>query len=72
MDIELAVKTGMKKGKKYYSFMDVIDTYYTALVLDQRVKGDLIRQELREDYGAGRLILEAIQLELHREYNIYD
>ncbi|KAK9375019.1 uncharacterized protein V1513DRAFT_364917, partial [Lipomyces chichibuensis] len=56
MDIALAVKTGMKKYKKYYSFMDEIDTYYTALVLDPRVKGDLIRQELREDDDAGRLI----------------
>ncbi|KAK9319235.1 hypothetical protein V1517DRAFT_266662 [Lipomyces orientalis] len=72
MDVALAVKTGMKKYKKYYSFMDEIDTYYRALVLDPRVKGDLIRQELREDDDAGRLILEAIQLELHREYNITD
>ncbi|KAK9350069.1 hypothetical protein V1523DRAFT_371316, partial [Lipomyces doorenjongii] len=57
MDIALAYKN-------YYSIMDEIDTYYTALVLDPRVKGDLIRQELREDDDAGHLILEAIRLEL--------
>ncbi|ODQ76858.1 hypothetical protein LIPSTDRAFT_45887, partial [Lipomyces starkeyi NRRL Y-11557] len=39
----------------YYTFMDEVDTYYTALVLDPRVKGDLIRQELSEDDDAGRL-----------------
>ncbi|KAK9492040.1 hypothetical protein V1508DRAFT_440228 [Lipomyces doorenjongii] len=72
MDIALAVENGMKKYNKYYTFMDEIDTYYTALVLDPRVKGDLIRQELSEDDDAGRLILEAIRLELHREYNITD
>ncbi|KAK9371946.1 uncharacterized protein V1513DRAFT_428057 [Lipomyces chichibuensis] len=47
MHITLVVKSGMKKY-----FMDEIDTYYTALVLDPRVKGDLIRQDLSDDDDA--------------------
>ncbi|KAK9242071.1 hypothetical protein V1506DRAFT_113967, partial [Lipomyces tetrasporus] len=61
MDITLAAKSGMKKYQKYYTFLDESDTYYTALVLDPRVKGDLIRQELSDDDDAGRLIIEAIR-----------
>ncbi|KAK9327082.1 hypothetical protein V1520DRAFT_358308 [Lipomyces starkeyi] len=43
MDIALVVKNGMKKYENYYTFMDESDTYYAALVLDPRVKGDLLR-----------------------------
>jgi hypothetical protein len=39
-DMIAAVKEGMKKYKKYYPIMDDCDTYYTALVLDPRVKGE--------------------------------
>ena len=67
-DIALAVKKGMQKYKKYYTFMDESDTYYTALVLDPRVKGDLIVKELRKDSDAGNLILQAIRLTLHQKY----
>ncbi|KAK9426842.1 ribonuclease H-like domain-containing protein, partial [Lipomyces doorenjongii] len=55
-DIGLAVKEGIKKYNKYYSLMDESDVYYTALVLDPRVKGNLILQELREDSNSGGLI----------------
>ncbi|KAK9485343.1 hypothetical protein V1527DRAFT_467268, partial [Lipomyces starkeyi] len=51
---------------KYYSFMDESEMYYTALVLDPRVKGNLILEELREDNNSGKLILQAICRNLHR------
>ncbi|KAK9327637.1 hypothetical protein V1520DRAFT_374075 [Lipomyces starkeyi] len=37
-DIALAISDDMKKYEKYYTFMDESDTYYTALILDRRVK----------------------------------
>jgi hypothetical protein len=49
----------MKKYEKYYSIMDNCDTYYTALVLDPRVKGKLILREL-QDGNAGAMILDTI------------
>ncbi|KAK9358803.1 glycosyl hydrolase family 49-domain-containing protein [Lipomyces starkeyi] len=69
-DIAAAVKNGLRKYKKYYTFMDAMDTYYTALILDPRVKGDLILQELRDDKDSGRLILQAIRNELHLAYQV--
>lgn len=66
-DIASAMKEGMKKYKKYYTFMDESDAYYTALVLDPRVKGDLILSEL-EDKEAGDMILTAIRENLHQKY----
>jgi hypothetical protein len=57
----------MKKYKKYYTFMDESDTCYTALILDPRVKGDLILKEL-DDIEAGNLILKAIRDNLHQNY----
>jgi hypothetical protein len=68
-DISLAVKEGMKKYKKYYTFMDASDTYYTALILDPRVKGDLLLDEL-EDETIGREILQALRDNLHRDYSV--
>ena len=66
-DISLAVKEGMKKYKKYYTFMDTSDTYYTALILDPRVKGDLLLEEL-EDETTGKEILQTLRDNLHRNY----
>jgi hypothetical protein len=66
-DIIAAVKEGMKKYEKYYSIMDDCDTYYTALVLDPRVKGELILREL-QDGNAGTMILETIRTKLHQLY----
>lgn len=68
-DISLAVKEGMKKYKKYYTFMDASDTYYTALILDPRVKGDLLLDEL-EDENTGRKILQSLRDNLHRDYPV--
>ncbi|KAK9485448.1 hypothetical protein V1527DRAFT_467036 [Lipomyces starkeyi] len=39
-DIAAAVQNGLRKYRQYYTFMDAIDPYYTALILDHRVKGD--------------------------------
>jgi hypothetical protein len=66
-DIAAAVKGGMKKYEKYYSIMDDCDTYYTALVLDPRVKGELILREL-QDGNAGTMILDTIRTNLHQRY----
>ncbi|KAJ5267683.1 hypothetical protein N7478_010491 [Penicillium angulare] len=66
-NIRAAVNEGMKKYEKYYSFMDDCDTYYTALVLDPRVKGELVLRELQDD-NAGRMILETIRTNLHQVY----
>ncbi|EED21581.1 hypothetical protein TSTA_088170 [Talaromyces stipitatus ATCC 10500] len=68
-DISLAVKEGIKKYKKYYTFMDASDTYYTALILDPRVKGDLLLDEL-EDEATRREILKALHDNLHRDYSV--
>ncbi|KAJ5082309.1 hypothetical protein N7532_011352 [Penicillium argentinense] len=66
-DIIAAVKEGMKKYKKYYSIMDDCDTYYTALVLDPRVKGEMVLREL-QDGNAGTMIMETIRTNLHQVY----
>jgi hypothetical protein len=50
-----------------HTFMDESEIYYTALVLDPRVKGDLISGEL-EDKEASDLILAAIRDNLHKKY----
>lgn len=68
-DISLAVKEGMKKYRKYYTFVDASDTYYTALILDPRNKGDLLLEEL-EDETTGREILQSIRDNLHRDYPV--
>jgi hypothetical protein len=68
-DISLAVKEGMRKYKKYYAFMDASDTYYTALVLDPRVKGDLLLDEL-EDEATGKDILKSLRENLHQNYSV--
>ena len=66
-DISSAVKEGMKKYKKYYTFMDTSDTYYTALILDPRVKGDLLLEELENEI-TGKEILQTLRDNLHRNY----
>ncbi|EED11899.1 hypothetical protein TSTA_110780 [Talaromyces stipitatus ATCC 10500] len=68
-DISLAVKEGMKKYKKYYTFMNASDTYYTAIVLDPRIKGDLFLDEL-EDETTRKEILQALCDNLHCDYPV--
>lgn len=48
LDLVAAVKQGLKKYKKYYTFMDESDIFYTTTVLDPRMKGDLILKELSD------------------------
>mgnify|MGYP002718724600 CR=1 FL=1 len=66
-DIASAVGGSIKKYIKYYTFMDASDLYYTALVLDPRVKGALLLNELVEE-NAGRNILQTLRDDLHRKY----
>lgn len=66
-DVIAAVKEGRKKYEKYYSIMDGCDTSYTALVLDPRVKGEMVLQEL-QDSNAGTMILETTRTNLHQVY----
>ena len=66
-DIIAAVKEGIKKYEKYYSIMDDCDTYYTALVLDPRVLGEIVLREL-QDGNTGTMILETIRTNLYQVY----
>ncbi|KAJ6168129.1 hypothetical protein N7497_000972 [Penicillium chrysogenum] len=52
-DIASAVGGSIKKYIKYYTFMDASDLYYTALVLDPRVKGALLNELGEENAGGG-------------------
>ncbi|EED20405.1 hypothetical protein TSTA_036310 [Talaromyces stipitatus ATCC 10500] len=56
-DISLAVKE------------DTSDTYYTALILDPQIKGDLLLNKL-EDKTTGREILQALRDSLHHDYSV--
>jgi hypothetical protein len=44
-----AVSTSLKKYQKYYDFMDGLDIYYIALILNPRYKTRLLQQELKGD-----------------------
>jgi hypothetical protein len=66
-DIANAMRAGMKKYQKYYNFMDNSDAYYTALILDPQVKGDLILHEI-EDQEAAQMIIQATRRMLHQRY----
>ncbi|OGE46980.1 hypothetical protein PENARI_c080G05268 [Penicillium arizonense] len=66
-NIASAVGGSIKKYIKYYTFMDASDLYYTALVLDPRVKGALLLNEFSEE-TAGRAILQTLRDYLHRKY----
>jgi hypothetical protein len=63
------VKEGMKKYQKYYTFMDVSDTYYTALVLDPYIKGNLLLAEL-EDEVTGKDTLKGLHENIHQNYSV--
>ncbi|EED24162.1 sugar transporter, putative [Talaromyces stipitatus ATCC 10500] len=63
-DIASAVRESINKYTKYYTFMDISDTYYTALILDPRIKADLIGR--RGD--TGRNILNVLLDNLHEKY----
>ena len=65
-DIATAIRQGLIKYQKYYTFMDNTDTYYTALILDPRVKGDLLLKEL--DTEVGQMIIDTIRKDIHTKY----
>jgi hypothetical protein len=44
--IRVAVCAGHEKYKKYYAFVDTMNVYYIAMILDPRVKCELLNQEL--------------------------
>jgi hypothetical protein len=46
--IRVAICTSYKKYKKYYAFVDIMNIYYIAMILDPRVKCELLNQELEE------------------------
>lgn len=66
-DIASAVRESINKYMKYYTFMDISDIYYTALILDPRVKGDLLLYEL-DNEDTGRNILQVLRDNLHEKY----
>lgn len=66
-DIASTVREGTNKYMKYYTFMDISDTYYTALILDPRVKADLLLYELDDEY-TGKKILKVLRDNPHEKY----
>ncbi|KAJ6001201.1 hypothetical protein N7481_001610 [Penicillium waksmanii] len=66
-DIVDAIHHGLIKYQKYYTFMDNTDAYYTALILDPRVKGDILLHQL-SDNEAGQMIINAIRENIHEQY----
>ena len=65
-DIVVAVKAGLKKYKKYYTFMDEIDTYYMAALLDPRFKAKWLQQELTAE--GSTIVINDIKAHLHSTY----
>lgn len=63
-DIANCVGGSIKKYIKYYNLVDASDLYYTALVLDPRVKGNILLNELDEE-NAGGTILRNLRDDLH-------
>ncbi|KAK9366127.1 ribonuclease H-like domain-containing protein [Lipomyces kononenkoae] len=71
-DIVSAVNQGMAKYRKYYSFMDETDTHYMALILDPRVKQNLILKELQAHQNSGAGIIKTMRQNLHLMYDSID
>ena len=66
--IQKAVKHGISKFRKYYNKMDAdTDVYYSALVLDPRVKGDYLLCEM-ESEGDARDIIQTLRDKFKVEY----
>ena len=66
-DIAAVLHQGLVKYQKYYTFMDSTDVYYTILILDPRVKGDLLVNEL--DTKTGQIIINEIQENIYQNYH---
>jgi hypothetical protein len=65
--IVIAVQARLAKYEKYYAFVDEVDTYYIAMILDPRFKCELLKQEL-EDEESALVIIDQLQAFLHRQY----
>lgn len=65
--LKKAVHQGSKKYKKYYDHMDKVDTYYIAMLLDPRLKAQLLLQELG-DKEAAQAIVTTMKTRLHSLY----
>ena len=66
-DMVQAARSGLEKFRKYYRRMDANDTYYAALILDPRVKGELLKKSLSDEVAA-RDIYENTRELLHTIY----
>jgi hypothetical protein len=58
-DIAIVVQSSLALYQKYYDFMDGLDVYYIALILNPRYKTRLLEQELGLD--AAKPIIEHIK-----------
>jgi hypothetical protein len=65
--IIVAIQAGLAKYQKYYAFVDELDIYYIAMILDPRFKCELLKQEL-EDQDATLMIINQLRAFLHRRY----
>jgi len=65
-DIANAVQSSLALYSKYYSFMDGLDLYYIALILNPRYKTKLLEQEL--DSEATILVIQHIKEVLNTQY----
>jgi hypothetical protein len=64
--IRVAVCAGLGKYKKYYTFIDTMDVYYIAMILDPRIKCELLKQEL--DKEGAHEVIEQMRAFLHQHY----
>jgi len=64
-DIANAVQSSLALYQKYYDFMDGLDVYYIALILNPRYKTRLLEQELGSE---ARSIIEHIKDVLNLQY----
>ena len=58
-DIAIAVQSSLALYQKYYNFIDGLDVYYIALILNPWYKTRLLEQELGLE--AAKLIIEHIK-----------
>ncbi|KAK9384339.1 hypothetical protein V1515DRAFT_583057 [Lipomyces mesembrius] len=61
-----AVRAGLGKYE-YFAFVDEVNTYYIAMILDPRFKCELLKQELEDDVAASFLITQLRDF-LHLHY----
>ena len=59
------MSTSLTKYQKYYDFMNEVDAYYIAQILDSHFKFQLLQQELSDNT---KNIVGHIQDVLHRQY----